>query len=256
MMYNQKLVTSVKCKGKVMRERGDTVFLPFGEEYSLLLKNLSSQKAQIKVEIDGETVISALLLKPNQSIDLERYVIDDNLSKGPKFKFIEKTNQISNHRGDRVDDGIVRITYQFEELVQWCPPVVYTKDPWNDLYGKSIWYDGYPTTKLSDNSWECHDGAVYNTTSVGASLTRGVESDNGITTKGSESDQKFVHGNIGVLESTVHSIVLQLKGDIGGCEVTKPLTVSRKIKCEVCGNINKSSSSFCGNCGTNLTYQY
>ena len=241
MMYNQKLVTSVKCKGKIMREQGDTVFLPFGEEYSILLKNLSTQKAQIKVEIDGETVISALLLSPNQSIDLERYVIDGDLSKGPRFKFIEKTSQISNHRGDKIDDGIIRVTYQFEE-VKYCQPTVcpyitYTDNPWSNKYygdlGRSYLYDP----------------SVYSTISL-------QSNDNGITTKGSESTQKFVYSDIGTLESTVHSIILQLKGDVNGVEVEKPLTVKRKIKCDVCGNINKSSSSYCSNCGTNLTYQY
>jgi hypothetical protein len=244
-MYNKKLVASVKCKGKIMREQDDTVFLPFGEEYSILLKNLNTQKAHIKVEIDGEIVIDGLLLSPNESVDLERYVIDNDLSKGPRFKFIEKTEQISGYRGDRIDDGMIRITYQFEVVPEINPPI-YRRYDWN--YHNDVWY--------CDNSGSDCDSVSYNSYPSTKPFSMSVDSDAGITTKGSESDQKFVYGSIGELETTIHSIVLQLKGCVNGQEIKKPLTVSRKIKCGVCGKVNNSSNTFCGNCGTNLTYQY
>ena len=44
MVYNEKLVASVKCNGKVLREDKDTVYLPFGSEYSILLKNMNITK--------------------------------------------------------------------------------------------------------------------------------------------------------------------------------------------------------------------
>ena len=34
MMYNQQFVVSIRCNGKIMREHGDEVYLPFGTEYS------------------------------------------------------------------------------------------------------------------------------------------------------------------------------------------------------------------------------
>ena len=39
MMYLQKLAVAVKVNGKVLREVGDTVYIPFGSEYSILIKN-------------------------------------------------------------------------------------------------------------------------------------------------------------------------------------------------------------------------
>lgn len=53
-MYHQKLVCCVKVGGKVLRESGDSVNIPFGSEYSILLKNLNSVRIQAKVFIDGQ----------------------------------------------------------------------------------------------------------------------------------------------------------------------------------------------------------
>ena len=40
MTYQEKLVAVVKCRGKILREHGEFVTIPFGEEYTILLKNL------------------------------------------------------------------------------------------------------------------------------------------------------------------------------------------------------------------------
>lgn len=235
MMYNQKLVASVKCAGKIMREQGETVFLPFGEEYSLLLKNLSSQKAVIQVEIDGRQVIpDGLVLHPNVSIDLERFIVNSDLNKGPRFRFIEKTEQISDYRGDTIDDGIIRISYQFEMPVP------------------------YPPTTFYDNSWyrACQTNFTLSSCVDGLNDVGGLNDVAGITVNGSESNQKFQTTSVGTLESTKHVIVLNLKGQVDDIRVKTPVTVDRRIKCNTCGNINSSSNTFCGKCGTNLTYQY
>jgi hypothetical protein len=252
MMYNNKLVASVKVGGKIMREQGETVYLPFGSEYSFLLKNLNSRKAQVKIEIDGEEVTGGgLLISPNQTVDLERFILQGNLDKGPKFKFIEKTEQISAHRGDRIEDGIVRISYQFE-----AAPTYYTMNYNTTLYGGSL---------RGTADWSGHSflnqvgssiGQTIGTTSLDGSASKGV-SDAGITTKGSESNQQFQHGYIGALESTEHVICLQLKGQIGEHIVVAPVTVQVKFKCDVCGKGNiPSGNKFCPECGTNLTVKY
>jgi hypothetical protein len=245
MMYNNKLVASVKVAGKIMREDGETVYLPFGSQYSLLLKNLNTRKALVKVEIDGEDVTGGgLIVSPNQTVDFERYILDDNLDAGPKFKFIEKTERISDNRGDRVEDGLVRVTYQFEAAP------VYT-----NTYYRSGW-----DIPLGGNSfYNCNVGSSIGTTSVDA-IAKGTltsTNDSGITTKGSESDQKFQYGSIGTLESTTHAIVLQLKGQIGQHVVKVAQTVQVKFKCDVCGKGNiPSGNKFCPECGTNLTVKW
>ena len=114
-MYHNKLVASLKANGKILREFKDTVYIPFGSEYSFLLKNLHTQRALVNVFIDGEDVIEGgLVLNAGQEVDLERYVKNGNLSAGNKFKFIERTSSIEQHRGVKLEDGLVRIEFQFE----------------------------------------------------------------------------------------------------------------------------------------------
>ena len=252
MMYNNKLVASVKAGGKIMREDGETVYIPFGSEYSLLLKNLNTRKALVHIEIDGEDVTGGggLIIHPNQSIDLERFILDDNLDKGPRFKFIEKTEGISNNRGDRVEDGIIRVSYKFEK--EYVYTNTYYSNPWHTPLGGSTVY-GVGMRNVSVGS--SVDGIADGNATCDSSLT--TYNDSGITTKGSESDQKFTEGHIGHLESTEHVIILQLKGDIGQHKIKKPLAVKVKFKCDVCGKGNiPSGNKFCPECGTNLTTKW
>ncbi|HSH51938.1 MAG TPA: hypothetical protein VK982_09480 [Bacteroidales bacterium] len=239
MMYYKKMVASVKSNGKVLREKGDTVYIPFGSEYSLLLKNLNVTKAKVKIEIDGVNVLdsSSLILDSNETIDLERFVKDGNFDKGPRFKFIEKTEQISDYRGDRIDDGIIRISYQFEKNVSYYPTITTWPSSSTDYY-YTTYGDYNPYRDVLDSVSYCSS----------------VDNDNGITVNGSESNQQFNYGYIGELEEEEHVIVFQLKGEIGQDIVTKPLTVKTKIICDVCGKSNTSKNNFCSECGNNLKF--
>lgn len=116
-MYQSKLVASLKANGKILREFKDTVYIPFGSEYSFLIKNLNTTRALVNIFIDGEDVIEGgLVLNAGQEVDLERYVKNGNLSAGNRFKFIERTSAIEDGpRGVKLEDGLVRIEFQFEK---------------------------------------------------------------------------------------------------------------------------------------------
>ena len=115
MMYSNKLVASLKANGKILREFKDTVYCPFGAEYSILLKNLNTVRAVVNVYIDGENQTpGGLVLNAHQEVDLQRSIKNGNLTEGNCFKFIERTGAVENHRGVKLEDGIVRIEYQFE----------------------------------------------------------------------------------------------------------------------------------------------
>ncbi len=115
-MYNQKLVASIKSNGRVLREHKDTVFIKFGAEYSILLKNLNTTRAIVNVFIDGTNIVEGgLVLNAGQEVDLERSIINGNLLAGNKLKFIERTSAIENGpRGVKLEDGLIRIEFQFE----------------------------------------------------------------------------------------------------------------------------------------------
>ena len=131
MVYQKdsKFVAVITCNGKILRdfkndEDNYQVKLPFGSEYGIRFKNLNTTKCAFSVYIDGEDVLngSRIILNPNESHDLEGFM-DNNVVKN-KFKFIEKTQKISEYRGDKIDDGMIRIEYQFEKK-----PAVIEKKP-------------------------------------------------------------------------------------------------------------------------------
>ena len=57
MTYKDQFVVEVKTDGQILRVRDGAVYLPYGCEYSILLKNLNSKKASVKISIDGEDVL-------------------------------------------------------------------------------------------------------------------------------------------------------------------------------------------------------
>lgn len=238
MMYRNKLVAVIKVDGKILRERGETVYIPFGSEYSIHFKNLHSTDAVVDVSIDGDDVLdnSRLVVRANGENSVEGFLRGDEVSH--KFKFIEKTQEISDYRGDKISDGLIRIAFQFE-----APKLIYPA-----MFRNNDYYPG-TTRYASFNS-----SAIYGVSSdIQISANVNKEYDEGITVKGSASDQSFENVTIGTLESQVHTIVFQLKGETTTGEVVKqPISVKTKIRCETCGKYSIPKHKFCGGCGTSL----
>ena len=118
MMFKSNFVCSIKANGKILREFKDIVKLPFGTEFTILLKNFNTVRAQVSVSIDGTDVTENvyLVVEPNSELELTRYIKNGNLNKGNNFKFIEMTEGIEKHRGIKSDDGVVRVEFQFEKV--------------------------------------------------------------------------------------------------------------------------------------------
>ena len=278
-MYNQKLVASIKANGKILREFKDQVYIPFGSEYSFLIKNLNTVRAVVNVFVDGEDAVpGGLVIDPGRSVDLERWIKNGNLSEGNKFKFIERTSAIENGpRGIKLEDGLVRIVYQFEiprpvinlSNTIWKKETTYYNQPWYSTTATSTGVSG----SLGDRFSVTASGATYSANVNGASAAAFINqvapqstelhdgsatmdsyvSDVGITVPGSKSEQRFTETTVGALDPTVYSMVLKLVGDLGfNKPVEKPVTVKAKPKCTTCGKQNKATAKFCSECGTAL----
>lgn len=286
MMYQSKLVASLKANGKILREFKDTVYIPFGSEYSILIKNLNTARACVNVFLDGENVVpGGLVVNPGQEIDLERWIKNGNLSEGNRFKFIERTASIENGpRGIKLEDGLVRIEFQYEK-----PPVQNTS--WISASGSNTlqYPPGVRTSEfrgITDRYSTTYSTNAVSQMNVGGTL-RGVDyskgeavkasasaainqvapstteyhdgaatmdwNDVGITVPGTKSTQKFTEVTMGVMEAEKHTIVLKLLGETPNNKlVTAPVTVKAKPKCVTCGKMNKAHAKFCQECGTAL----
>jgi hypothetical protein len=135
MMYQSKMAFAIKSNGKVLREFKDTVYIPFGTEYSILLKNLHTTRAVVNVFIDGVNQTPGGLVVEKEA-ELERSLLNGSLTTGNRFKFIERTGAVEEHRGVQLEDGLVKIEYQFESIAQIRTPSVFQN------VGQDHYYNG------------------------------------------------------------------------------------------------------------------
>lgn len=235
MMYQEKLVASVKANGKILREFKDTVYIPFGSEYSILMKNLNDVRCLINVYIDGEKAVDGLVLKPGTSIELERSIVNGNLDEGNKFKFISRSEKIEDHRGIKLEDGFVRIEYQ-----------------WEDTSDNSL----YTTTWKEHDFW--NSGPLRGKGIIGDNITCSTTqslytSDVGITVPGSISKQKFQSVSSFKVQTMKHILLFRLLGEtLDNKPIKTSITTKHKSVCVTCGTKNKATSKFCSECGTGL----
>ncbi len=262
MMYSNQFAAAIRVGGKVLREVGDTVYLPFGSEYEIRLKNMNSRRAKISIEIDGQDATdSGLVLDSFKTTDLQRFIQNGNLDGGNRFKFIKRTGEIEEHRGIQVEDGLIQIKFEFEIN----PPVfnhVITTDSWGGLYGSSGTYTkGIQSNSATLRSVSCSASGIQgcglaDTDAIFAKSANSVvreQSETGITVPGSISNQKFTTTHWRGTEGPVHSLVIRLLGETeANLPVRQPLTVKRKVECPTCGTSNTQNSKFCRECGTSL----
>jgi len=281
-MYKDKFVAALRVDGKILREKDGEVQIPFNSEYSILLKNLESKSVVVNISVDGKDVLDGkkLIIQSYSDLELEGYL--NNTTAKNKFKFIEKTKQIEDFRGNRVDDSLIRIEFCFEQdepittttyhnnihlndcwiYPRPCRPyIIHTTPFWHDTSGEiecnfyssrgsSCTPSGGEGNVTLDN-FTLGEGDTY--TGGMAGNYSDVPNDDGITVKGSEINQQFSHGYTRSLESQSHVMILKIKGFASDKKkVEKPLFVKTKIICSTCGDKNHSGNRFCKNCGTYL----
>jgi len=238
MMYKEMFVAVVKCDGKILRERDGVVTLPFLSEYTVLLKNLHTQDAVVKMTIDGADVLggNSLVVSGNSETEVEGF-LSGTVARN-HFRFVEKTERISEYRGDRVDDGIIRVEWQFEKPapIVMAPTITWkiATDPWYTTLGMR-------NSDLSGDTVYCSCSAANIPSCFTTSLA-----EEGITVKGSEANQQFHYASTGPLEEQRHALVLRLSAG--------PLvSVKTKLICSTCGTKSRSDAKYCVECGTYLS---
>jgi len=251
MVYKEDFIAVIKNKGKILRENRGIIKLPFGSEYEVLMKNKNSVRALVNVEVDGKDALdgNGLIIGPNEEFSLKGFMKGTYVKN--RFRFIKKTKQISDYRGDRVDDGMVHVEFQFEESLPqphiWCNlDSVRSYDPITPIGGLDF------TSGSPVSTYSCSN---VGSSSFASNTTRcsSPRSEEGITVKGSKVDQSFVYGSIGELETSSSVINIRLQGyRSSGKALKKPITTKTKIQCPTCGKKSKSSAHFCARCSTAL----
>lgn len=278
-MYNNKFVVCIKASGKVLRETKDLVHLPYGSEFTVLVKNLNSRRAKFKLHIDGTDVLDGteIIVNANSEVEMKRFIRNGNMNEGNAYKFIERIQAIEDGpRGIKADDGIIRVEFWYEKAPPQVIDTIYRSRPdywWDTHYYPYKTYSSAIDEKMksvkptssgifrsaigdlqnSTLSTTSGESVSYNATSATASSLPQIGNDVGITVPGSKVEQKFdtVYGFNSETQS--HVIILRLVGKTSNdVEITKAVTVKTRQKCVTCGHVNKANAKFCSACGTAL----
>jgi len=263
MVYSEKFVAVVVCNNHIVREirenGNDIVRMPFGTDYSLRFKNQHTTNAVVNVEIDGQDVLDGdqIIIEPNSTGDLLGFMKNGAVHNA--FRFIKKTQQISQHRGDFIDDGSIRISWQYEK-----PRYTKRYSPLRSRKSSIPCWDNECFTRgPRGSSIQPQSRSICDSTSYGSDLSIGAaaameddylcDSEEGITVSGKDTHQGFYKVAVGPLESHVHSIVLHLLGqDDKGQNYIRPKLTKTRITCPTCGKRSRSNILYCSGCGTNL----
>jgi hypothetical protein len=252
-MYSNKMAVAIKSNGRVLREHKDTVFIKFGSEYSVYMKNLHTQRAVVNIFIDGNNIVpGGLVIDPGREVDLQRSIVNGNLLEGNALKFIERTAAIEDGpRGVKLEDGLIRIEFQYEvprPVFQptWVPGH-YEYNTLNQglfnspMYGGMTGISGSTGDRFSVNASgsvsqmnvngalrgvdyskgesvkataaAAIDKAVPHATELHDGMATMDWNDVGITVPGSKSTQKFSTVTMGLMEAEKHSMVIKLLGE-------------------------------------------
>lgn len=254
MVYNNKFIAVIKCNGRILREINDgAVILPFGEEYSILLKNLDNRRAVAEVFVDGSDVLDGkrLVIDAHSETELKGKLADSLVKQC--FKFIQKTSKIQDHRGDKVDDGMIRIMFGFERAA-YLQPAYYQNTYFGNTRGGEVRYGstGSPPDCQPRSISASLNSRVQSKGVLGKTKSFEPQADEGITVPGSNTNQQFNQTSVGSIEDH-GTVIIRLKGtDKFDEPVSVPLTVQSKLECPTCGTKSKSGTKFCPECGTNI----
>jgi hypothetical protein len=286
MMHRKNFVAAIRVNGKVLRESNDRVELPFGSEYSILLKNLDTVRQQAQISIDGKDATSWLVLNPGEKLNIERFLGADK-NRGNRFKFIERTERIEEHRGIQVEDGLIRIEFKRERIYE-APKVEHVYRQYHDWYSSGwpyyphyVYNPGYHFINspsyhfINSPSWTTIGSSTAGTSNIATVMRSSVGAMNyagavkvkdfdgsagpisnpvneaGITVSGSLSNQRFI--SVADFETEQSEVlVLHLVGRKADKVVQVAKTVDTRVVCDICGKNNNSTSKFCFECGTFL----
>ena len=276
MTYKKNFVIAIKVNGMILRESAEEVQLPFGSEYSVLLKNLNPVRAMAQISIDGKEAGPFYILGPNSSVEIERFNTSGNQKQGNKFKFIERTEAIENNRGIQLEDGLVRVEFKKEKVFElpkvvehhtyhyhdhYWPyhprPFIPYNPPYNPPYtwcgtlSSSGGTSGFNTATDSLGALNKSSTNVVRAQNMMSVQCMSQQSENidGITAPGSLSNQEFTT-SCGFQTEQSEVITLKLIGKHGQVDVPRPVTVDLRATCQMCGKRAKGSAKFCSGCGS------
>lgn len=200
--------------GEQLQSIGDTVKvkLPFETEYKINLQNQDNfRRVLVNIRIDGRSVTGeGLIMRTGESVALERFIDSGTLTKGAKFKFVDKAEAIADGRKPNKEDGLIFIKVQYESPVEKI--VKYQElTKAKDYFIVPQWHNYYNNLG-SFTPTSCLDSQNISVTSNISVDTQSDICAPGVTEEGSESRQRFQEEKVGELEGKAETLIIRLVG--------------------------------------------
>jgi hypothetical protein len=258
----QSFITKSKQR---LKQHVDTVYLKNGDEFEIELFNPTQNKVLAKIELNGVSIGSGIVLRPGERVFLERYLDDAK-------KFLFET-YVVNGNNNEVQQAIAKngdVTVKFYDETK---PNTYTSPILSSGSNTLTWTNGTSTGGYSFPTYTTDVNTVYttNTSGIGSITTTSLSNNlNGLTfnsnntfnkektsevrhletgrvEKGSSSNQTFTYDN-----STFNSYPTKTNW-----WKIKPVSEKVMVKedlvvyCTECGaKRKKDNHKFCPHCGT------
>jgi hypothetical protein len=203
----------------------NNIYLNDGDEYQIELFNPLTTTILAKIDLDGKSLGSGIVLKPGVRLFLERF-LDSN----KKFKF--STYEVETNSTD-VDTAI---SNNGKIIVSF--------------YAEKLYY-----TNFLNNDWfninraiTCNNILYSNTTTNTSFNLNNSFKETGTTDKGNISEQKFTEVNIDFEYNSFH--IINYKVLPKSLEIIEKKDI--KIYCSNCGRKSKDNENYCPKCGNKM----
>jgi len=220
-------------KGKQrLKQHIDTVYMNNGDEFEIELFNPTQQKVLAKIELNGKSIGSGIIVRPGERVFLERY-----LDEARKFLF---ETYVVNGDDENVQNAIQKngdVIIKFYD--QYYSNFDYTYS--------NIIYDNFNGTFTTLRSFNTTNTTSFNSNDTLCFSSLGDLKETGRVEKGSKSDQTFNTDSTIFNSFPTKSDWWKIKPNSTKVMVREDLVVY----CTECGSKRKKDShKFCPHCGT------
>jgi len=220
-------------KGKQrLKQHIDTVYMNNGDEFEIELFNPTQNKVLAKIELNGKSIGSGIIVRPGERVFLERY-----LDEARKFLF---ETYVVNGDDENVQNAIQKngdVIIKFYD--QYYSNFDYTYS--------NIIYDNFNGTFTTLRSFNTTNTTSFNSNDTLCFSSLGDLKETGRVEKGSKSDQTFNTDSTIFNSFPTKSDWWKIKPNSTKVMVREDLVVY----CTECGSKRKKDShKFCPHCGT------
>ncbi len=266
-MHTNKVSLAILVDDKPLYEKEGKVFIPYGSNYKVLIKNNNPFDIIANIALDMNFSNDSFLIKAKSKRTIKGFSYDDDFY---GFRFVEKTKEIEKNRMNSLLNGTISISLfenkpddllalrfggrnPFETtkinpqnpLVPMFPEPTNLPNPFNfdkndvDFYGSTNNIrEDFITDGVSIND------VILNSDSLSVGKSKGA---NVFGAPVDETANVEQYSNINLLGSVCYTLFGE---DSDSNKIIKPIFAKDNIECTACGSKSKPNDKYCSKCGS------